>query len=127
MTWQPISRGKVDVHGIHPEHPGLLQVSIELSDSPPAEWRAAFIAGDGVASRGDMHKPDLTASTVWLQPPDSELEEHVRDVDARIAAANKIYKRDVLPAKTQRQSAVEALAEQNERRIDDARRRAEDL
>jgi hypothetical protein len=128
MKWDPISRGKPRVRGVNPQDSGLIDVEIDLSITPPPEWAQAFTNPPDVPISMGMHPPTLSGPRgVELQLPDGELEAYVANIDARIAAANDYFERQVLPSLM----AAEASAQRDEAsaqaRVDDVQRRAENL
>ena len=127
MNWKPIERGKPVVKGIHQEYKGLLVLRIPLSEIPPPAWALFFEDPKGVSISVSMHPPRLTGNTVEMWPPDDEVEAYVEHVDARIAGANNMFKKEELP-RIQRQARSEAEAKQDEeRRIDAAKGKLENL
>jgi hypothetical protein len=74
VNWEPISRTKVDVRGVHSQFPGLLDVRVLLSTNPPQEWSRAFDQGLGVSQRLSLPKPELTGGSVAIRCPDDELQ-----------------------------------------------------
>ena len=74
-----------------------------------------------------MHPPSLVGSAVKITPPDDQLEEYVRHVDQRIAAANAYYEGEILPAITSEQAARQAEREDARTRIENAERRLDNL
>jgi len=128
MAWTRIVRsGKPRVKGINSQYAGLINVEVDLEPPPPREWADFFSQPFAVPTKASMHPPKLSGSTVMLRPPDNELDAYVANVDARIEAANDFFERQVLPSL----EAAEAQARQrrgdDQKRIDDARRKAEDL
>ncbi len=127
MSWTPIKRGKVEVVGRHPQFSGLLQVRVPLTSTPPAEWQHAFNTGIDVIVSLSMHKPELRGREVWLRPPDAQLEAYVRSLDERIAAANTWFENNVLPQVQARTAREQTEADEEARRLAEARKRAEKL
>jgi hypothetical protein len=123
MNWVPITRKSPRVVGVNPKYASLLDVEIDVSDTPPDEWAQAFIQPSGVPISMSMHPPQLEGSTITLMPPDDQVEAYVAHVDVRIAHANERYERVGLPAR-EREQAAEV---QEQKRLDDARRRAKKL
>lgn len=127
VTWQPVTRGRPEVQGAHPEYPGLLRVRIPLEGSVTEEWSYYFLRPVGVGISLSMHPPELCGRTIRIRPPDDELECYVRHVDERIGAANERYESEVLP---RLQEAVERRKEverQTARRLRAAREVASEL
>ena len=127
MEWKPIQREKPEVDRVDPDYEGLLRVRIDLNRQPPSEWARYFLNPIGVGISLSMHPPELFGSTISIRPPDNELAAYVAHVDERIEAANERYKREVVPAL--RKAAEEEAREEEGRgkRLEDARKRAEDL
>ena len=127
MKWTPITRSKPDPKGVNSRYPGLLNVEVNLSRTPPSEWAEFFSQPFAVPMKLSMHPPTLSGSIVELMLPDDEFDAYIESLDARIAAANESFERHVLPE-------VEAAeARENERhraeakRMAEARRRADTL
>ena len=74
-----------------------------------------------------MHPPTLVGDAVKITTPDDQLEEYVRDVDQRIAAANTFYESEILPAITAERSARETERDDARTRIENAERRFDNL
>ena len=127
MEWEPIERGRPEVDGVDPDYEGLLRVRIDLSRRPSREWAEFFLNPVGVGISLSMHPPELSGSSISIRPPDTELETYVAHVDERIEAANERYEQEVLP--TLRRAAETRAGEEEERtrRLEDAKKRAEDL
>jgi hypothetical protein len=105
----------------------LLDVDIDLTPDPPAEWARGFEHPVGVGISMSMHPPVLSGATVHIRPPDNELEKYVAHVDERIAAANAYYEREVLPALDRAEAEERQHQEDEQKRIDDAKRLADNL
>jgi hypothetical protein len=128
MAWTRIVRsGKPRVKGINSQYSGLINVEVDLEPTPPREWADFFSQPLAVPTKASMHPPKLSGSTVMLQPPDNELEAYVANVDARIEAANDFFERQVLPSLEAAEVQARQRRDDDQRRIDDARRKAEDL
>ena len=128
MEWTRIVRsGPPRVRGVNSQYPGLLDVEIDLTRTPPPEWTQGFIHPSGVGISLSMHPPEISGSRVQIRPPDGELEKYVAHVDERIEAANTYFEQRVLPAL----NAAEAQAQQRkateQSRIADATRQADKL
>jgi hypothetical protein len=121
--WLPIKRKSVKVEGVDPEAPGLLDVYIELSETPPPEWEDYFRNPVGVEVSMSMHPPRLEGGDVHIRPPDKELKAYVAHVDQRIKAANERYEREVLP----KFRAQNDQRSSEQKRIDDAQDEADRL
>lgn len=93
--WLPITRDHPDVVGVDPDDDSRLEVHITLSTVPPVEWVERFTnPADADAATS---APTVKGKTVTIRPPDAELADHVGDVDARIAEANRYFETEVLP------------------------------
>ena len=97
MKWVPITRRTPKVVGVNRKYAALLDVEMDLSQSPPDGWAGAFMQPSGIPITMGMHPPRLEGSTIILTPPDDQVEACVAHVDARIAHANERYERFVLP------------------------------
>ena len=127
IDWTPISREKPEVKGVNARYSGLLDVDVRLSSPPPSEWAAFFSRPFAVPTKLSMHPPRLSGSTVKLMLPDNEFEEYMQNLDARIAAANDYFERHIVP-ELQAADAQETMRRDEERkRIEEARRRADRL
>lgn len=125
--WVPITRSKPDPKGVDPKYSGLLNVEIELSTNPPNEWAQSFLNPVNVPISMSMHPPRLQGSTIIIRPPDNELEAYVRHVDVRIAHANQRYEQEFLPAIDAARERDQRAHDEEERRLAEARKRAENL
>ncbi len=127
MTWTPISRGKPQAKGSDPEYRRLLRIEVELSQVPPDGWEAEFNNPEGLSVSMSMHPPRLRGRTVYLTPQDDQLEEYVKALDDRVAAANKGYERRILPRLQAAEQARRQADEEETRRREDAQRRLDKL
>jgi len=127
-NWNRIVRsGKPRVKGINSQYAGLIDVEIDLKPTPPREWAEFFSQPFAVPTKASMHPPTLSGSTVMLQPPDNEFDAYVANLDARIEAANDFFERQVLPRLESAEAQARQRREDDQRRIDDTRRKAENL
>lgn len=127
MKWTPITRGKPKVLGINEKYSGLLNVELDLSDTPPREWAEFFTHPTGIGISMSMHPPKLSGHIVSLRPPDGEIEKYVNHIDERIVAANAYYERQVIPDLEAAEARQEQSRKAEQMRLDEARRRAEKL
>jgi hypothetical protein len=125
--WTPIRRSGHSIRGPDREEPGLLVVDLRLNKEPPAEWASFFARPVGVSTSSSIHPPSLVGSAVKITAPDAQLEEYVRHVDQRIAAANAYYESEILPAITTEQAVRKAEREDARTRIENAERRLDNL
>lgn len=127
MEWKPIQRSKQRVLGVHPQYRGLLEVEVELSQRPPAEWGEAFLHPEGVEVSVSMHRPRLSGSIIYITPPDDQVEEYVRHVDERISAANATYEQRILPRARIAEDAENRSRDEERRRLEEAKKRLQGL
>lgn len=127
--WEPIRRaGHPDVKGVASEERRLL-VHVPLSGKPPREWRDSFVGLYAAARDADHDRPlpEVSGAAIVIRPLDEELSDWIKIIDARIEEANAFYLASTIPEQ-QRKEASERAAEQQLRdRLDDARRKAEEL
>ena len=124
--WEPVKRGKVNVRGLAQESSGVeaLDVRITLSGPPPAQWVVFFSEPETVDLEIDAQ---INGATVVVQPADDMLEAYVAEVDRRITDSNVRYENEILPELQRRDDQKQAQVNKRERRLEDARRRAEAL
>ena len=72
-----------------------------------------------------MHQPMLSGSTVRLMPPDDEFDDYIQHLDARIAATNEWYERNVLPQRLAAEERTKREQEEDTARLAEAKRKAE--
>lgn len=129
MNWQRISRaGKPDVRGVLDER--RLVVHVPLSAPPPAAWRNYFLDTYQEVRRrhdGEWPLPELREQEVVIFPLDSELESWIKALDERIEKANDHFEKNVLPRDRQREAVQEEQRRRQEKRLEDARRVADQL
>lgn len=116
-NWQPIARTNIEVQGVNGQYPGLLDVEISLSETPPDEWQHFFNNPVGVSLSLSMRPPQLGYNSIHISPSDGEIEKYVKHVDARIASANKRYETEVIPALRAREQRQQAEQSDEERRL----------
>jgi hypothetical protein len=124
--WEPVKRGKVNVRGFAQgsSRQEALDVRITLSAPPPAEW-AVFFSEPGTVDL--VIDARINGATVVVQPPDDMLEAYVAEVDRRITDSNVRYENEILPELKRREDRRQAEVNERQRRLEDARRRAEAL
>lgn len=108
------------MHGVDREFPGLLSVSVKLSAAPPRPWIDHFMFSTTVLS---MHPPRLSFDTVWLRPPDAEVERYMANLDERIAAANRQFEANDLPRIRAEETRKQQQQDETQRRIREAQER----
>jgi hypothetical protein len=59
--------------------------------------------------------------------PDNEFDEYIQNMDARIAAANEYFERQVLPGLQSAQARERLRRDEDRKRIEEARRRADGM
>jgi len=127
MVYEPVARGDVDVLGVSPALPGLLDVSVALDPPPPdREWAAMFARPIGTPVPTGLQLPRLSGARVRLRVPDDRIVDAIIDVDARIAAANQRYADLVVPEIAREQAAVEAEIAEWQQRAADAQQAIDD-
>ena len=126
-TWEPIERVDVKVKGVDPDDTSFLVVEVTLSATPPGEWPHRFENPVGVEVPTSMRPPKVERSVVRFRVADDQLEEYVRTLDQRIAAANAYYEDDVLPARRAAEQRKLDEASMRDQRIADAQRRVDAL
>ncbi len=129
MAWTRIVRsGKPRVRGVNADYSGLIDVEIDLSTTPPREWARVFMDPANIANLSmGRRPPTLSGATIVSIPPDDQLQAAVADVDARIVATNDYFEQHVLPALNAAESQDKQRRAEEQKRIDDAQRKAEDL
>lgn len=125
--WIYVERINIEVEGIDPEESGLLQIRIDLNRVPEAEWQAFFESPAGGALPPSMHPPRLVSDAIRIRPPDDEVETYVEHVDERITTANEQYARQVLPQLQAEEADRDREAREQERRLQDAQTRIDQL
>ena len=125
MKWIQITRGKPQPRGKNDDYPGLMNVDVELKSAPPREWADYFSTPFAAPMRLSMHQPMLSGSTVRLMPPDDEFDDYIQHLDARIAATNEWYERNVLPQRLAAEERTKREQEEDTARLAEAKRKAE--
>jgi hypothetical protein len=74
-----------------------------------------------------MHSPELRGSSVFLRPPDKELEKYLTALQQRIDGTNAEYARRVEPELRRQQEAKDTEAAEERRRVGEARKRLDEL
>jgi hypothetical protein len=74
-----------------------------------------------------MHPPRLSGSDIYITPPDNEVERYISHIDERIAAANVAYEKHILPKVRAAEEAEARAKEDEKRRLDEVRRKIENL
>jgi hypothetical protein len=139
MSWshsppQPryiVGRLKPKVVGLCPFDEQRLDVRVAFSGPVVPEWLQLFKKPEGYTLPNGMHEPILHGNTeVALTPLDTELEAYVQQFDARISATNAQYEkvfRPMLLERVREYEERERAKSDSERRMKEARERAEKL
>lgn len=134
VDWQPIRRsGKPEVLGVHPQYANRLDVVVPLSARPPEEWERYLVRSytDNPHMpwfrEGVTPAPRVEGVCIRIAPLDDELESWIKGVDGRIEEANEFYERVALPELRAREEAERKAEHELQQRVDEARRRAEEL
>jgi hypothetical protein len=124
-----ITIGKPEVVGIDPDEPELVQVRVRLEPEPNDEWLQAFVEGPpGVSYSESMHPPRMVGhDEVMLRAPDSELERYVASLREHVEGTNAYYNSEIAPELKRRREAQKAADAEEQRRLDEARRRLDAL
>jgi hypothetical protein len=125
--WTHITRTEVEVRGVNQQYSGLLDVDVQLSESPPTEWTQTFDHPPNVGIPISMHPPRLRGATIRITPPDSELEMYLDHIDKRIEAVNRWYADNVWPKVLAAGERTKAEAADEAQRVEEARRRLDEL
>jgi hypothetical protein len=127
----PVKRAEVPEIGSNAPSPGRLSVTIKLNQSPPIEWIRVFTGLFTGSMRAHTMPgwtdPAVRGDVVSYTPMESDLENSVLMMDARIAEANAEYAKSVLPEIRAREEAERRAAEEKSAHIEDARQRAQRL
>lgn len=131
MAWNHIKRvGPPEVRGIHPKHPDRLEVVITLSDHPPDEWVRHVIGSYKENTLWQLTQfplPEVSGKRLSFAPLDAELEDWVSSLDDRMQQANSFYETQVLPSVQAQEKAKKQAERSAEERVEDAKRRAQNL
>lgn len=127
--WQPIRRsGSPDVTGLRDGF--RLEVEVPLFERPPAEW-IRFFVGSYEEQQRRVHQdhplPRVEGNLILIAPLDKELQAGISGIDKRIEEANSYYQSTVLPQVEAKERADQEAAEVTARRLEIARRQAQDL
>lgn len=125
--WIYVERVNIEVEGIDPQTPNLLQIRIDLNRVPEGEWQALF--EDSAADTGStsMRPPRLVSDAIMIGSPDEEIEDRVRQLDRRITTTNEQYASRVLPRLQAERAERAKQADEQQRRLHNAQRRLDDL
>jgi hypothetical protein len=124
-----VAIGKPEIAGIDPQVSGLVRILVPLEPEPTNEWLQVFAQGPpGVSYSASMHPPQIVErNEVMLRCPDNEIERYVTNLRERVEGTNSYYNREVAPELKRRREAQDAAQVEDERRLDEARKRLEDL
>jgi len=125
--WQPIEVTRVEVPGLNPMSEHYLDVVLHLSAAPPPGWAQRFGSG-GVSVPMNLRAAwRLEGSSIRFPAEDSDLEAWVAKTKECVALANEEYETQVLPDVLAREKADRERQAERDRRVEEARRRAENL
>jgi hypothetical protein len=115
------------VLGVHPEYSGLLEIEVELDPYPPRGWEQGFNHPEGVGISLSMHPPRLSGSTIYIMPPDKQVEDYIKHIDERIDAANAIFEKRHLPELHAAEDARNKAEDEKRQRLEEAQRKLKNL
>ena len=128
MEPERVKRIQVPEIGDNPPSPGRLSVTIKLNQSPSVEWIRVFHALFTDAMRAHTlpgwTDPAVRGELISYTPNESDLENSVLMMDARIAEANAAYEESVLPQIRIRMEAQRQAEDLKRAQIEDLRQRA---
>ena len=123
--WEPVRR--IGTPKIEDAGPGLFNIRVTLSDTPPPEWRGAFIQSEtGFERTMSMFgkNPSCLGDAVEMSGArEQDIEFWFNMIDAKIAGANFNYTDQTLPALA---AARERQAAEDQRRTE-AQARADEI
>ena len=124
-----VAIGKPEIADIDPQASGLVRILVPLEPEPTNEWLQVFAQGPpGVSYSASMHPPQIVErNEVMLRCPDNEIERYVTNLRERVEGTNSYYNREIAPELQRRHEAREVQQVEDERRLDEARKRLEDL
>jgi hypothetical protein len=126
--WHLIEPTRVEVIGVNPQAEGLLDVAVLLSNTPPAGWAERFHSCSEIPVpinlRASWH---VQGDRITVTVVDGSMEGWVAKIKECIARANSLYELEVLPVLNQREEAERRRQADAERRLEEARRKAENL
>ncbi len=126
--WQPIEAVRVEVIGTRAESDHYLDVAVQLSAAPPQGWAEWLTSCSGISVPRNLRAAwRVEGSQIRIPVADSDLEGWVAKTKECIAKANEMYESQVLPGVLAREKAERDAESETERRLADARRRAEQL
>jgi hypothetical protein len=126
--WEPIQATRVQVVGISAESEHLLDVAVHLSSTPPNGWSDRLKSCANISVDVNLRATwRIQGSQVRMHVSDADLEAWVEKTKECIARANELYESEILPGVKQREEAQRTAQSERERRLADARRRAEGL
>ena len=124
-----ISVGKPEVDGIDPHARGLLLIRVPFEPEPNTPWREVFVEGPpGASYSASMHPPVFFGpAEVTLRCPDDEIELYISSLRERVDATNEYYNGEIAPRLRRMRSERRAAVTEEQRRLEEARKRLENL
>jgi hypothetical protein len=124
-----ITAGKPELVGIYEQAPGLIRIRLPLSPRPDARWITIFNElPPGVTSSMSMHHPPQASSgSIAGLTPDDMIESYVAHIRERVAGANTYYNAEIAPGLKAAVERVVADDDEEQRRLNEIRKRLENL
>jgi hypothetical protein len=116
-----VELGEPRVIGVNSQHSGLLDLEIPLLPKPDDDWSQIFNGmPPGVSFAPSMYPLQVRGGTVYMTPPDDEIEIYVEQAKALVHGTNTYYNANVAPKLKQIQDEREAEAADRKRRVEEA-------
>ena len=126
-----IEAGTPEVLGADPEPSRLLQIRVPLEPplEPPTDlhWCKIFNEIAPEVSYALHHPPEAESSAISGKTTDSTLQEYVAYIRERVAATNEHYNQFIAPELRAEAEEREAEQELEQLRLEEARRKLEEL
>jgi len=127
MEWRPITITGRQVRGRDPEYPGLLNIDLTLSATPPEQWAGQFLNPSDFGIPISVHKPRISGSVISIRPPDEEVEKYAEHIDQRVAYTNEWFEQQVLPHINAAEEREKAEQEAEAERLREAQRKLDEM
>jgi hypothetical protein len=123
-----IEGGQAELIAPDPDAPGLLQIRMSLEPLADPTWCAIFnVMPPGRAHALDIHPPEAGPTEIKGKTPDSSLEDYVAQIRERLSATNDHYNETVAAQLKAEAEERESERELEERRLEEARRKLENV
>lgn len=123
-----IQAGRPELVGVDPHYSGLVRIRLPLNPPADTDWIKIFNElPPGVSYTLDLHHPVASQRSIEGLTPDDRVESYVAHIRERVDGTNRFYNTDVASRLKQEADRRREAAAEQRRRLDDVRKKFENL